>query len=82
MIDQKVADQIKADLQDIQVCDLDGSFLDRCCELAEAALGLIQALESDNREYRGTINILADRLARYTGRTVPKEIAEAELAED
>lgn len=37
----------------------------------------VPALLDELREARGTINILADRLARYTGGTVPGEIRSA-----
>ena len=39
---------------------------------------LMQLQQNQSRkldEARGTINVLADKLARYTGRTVPDEIA-------
>ena len=35
-------------------------------------------MEADERYYKGMINVLADQLARYTGTTVPTEIAKAE----
>lgn len=34
-------------------------------------------LLTENRRLRGLVNVLADRLARYTGRTVPCEIESA-----
>lgn len=45
---------------------------------AELQCALSEIVKSDIGKLRGIVNVLADKLARYTGKTVPGEIKGAE----
>lgn len=69
----------------VAIGDIDEEDCKAICEVMNELPGLIadlRAARANERRYRGVINVLADKLATWTGKTVPCEIERAEAVVD